>query len=829
MKCPSPASAALILATFLATLAGCEPTDPADPATGGDNRPEIISDPPVLMPASLPTAATADSSEDSPPAARRFATAKPGHWVGVSTSMQSTRSDRRGELRIEAISATGSQDDGLIDDLALTPAVWPARATSAGPIVTRTAVLPRNQRRRLDARVLLPPPRSGKSPLRIASTYRDAATALSIAGPATTATPMAAATYHLVVLTQRPNRFASLATADWVSPPRGPVQFNVGVPNYEVVLPGGEGVLPIGRSVLEWSSTAVLWWHDLPPESLTPDQWTAIDNWLHFGGRLVVDGPAAAAAIAAGPHPGWLPIDDPGNVELNPDEAIDWAKSMSVADDPSLPSVAERLNDGSVRVALGAGARPTARWIGLGQMVAGHRVGRGTVIQSRVDLISDWTDRWRSFDSFVNGAVLGRPGRTYETYREDSSSPQSVSIKQSYVIQPTTDWSAVTTASPHWNTNVRWLSRDAVLPPPTADLTSDPAAGPVTPWSEPTARVDPVGGLGMFSAASPIVAAAGRQLRGGVGVSIPSRERLTRSLLIYLGCLIPLNYVFFRLLDRLHWAWVAIVPIAIGGAILMTRSASVDIGLVRTRHEWALLELPVDHSRAHLTRVIGIYNSLASTYVIDGPGGDMVIDPIASSSAAGDEELFGTQDAEVRLGRSGGASLAGWTVPSNAYRAVHIEQIVDAGGTVSWQTNLPTDEQPPRVTNRSDWTFADAWVVARTEAGTFQIAALGNLPPGGQRVIDWDTQISPRIPAGIPAVVADWLRRLTHPANLSPGQTRLVGRVEGTIEGLSIDPPPTDSRVSTLVVCHLTAPPMPPPSIDENLPPISGTAEEPAP
>ena len=800
-------------AGFLALLLllGCDPTDPDDPADVNDNRPELTVAPAVLMPAGAPQRPT-EAQDEAPLIPPTVARAKPGHWVGVSATMQSNRADRRGELRLQASVATSSPGDLTFvenGDVVATPTGLSNQA--AGLAVVRPVVLPRNQRRRLDARILLPTGRVSASPLRIDSSYQDAGSAFSIRGPAASIAPMAAQTYHLVVLTQRPERFAPLVQSDWVSPPRGPAQFSAAAANYDVVIPGGGGVLPIGESALEWTSTAVLWWHDLPPEAITAGQWTAIDDWLHFGGRLVVDGPSAAAAIAASDHADWLPIGDRSNVELDPAMAADWAASLSVPGDESLAAVRGRLADGTVRVAVGEAAASTADWLGDGSMVARHRVGRGTVVQSRFDLLSDWTADWHSFDSFINGAVLSRPPRNHEIIREDPQSPQTYEIRQNYVIGDPNAPRSIANALPSWNTDLRWLSRDASLAAPTGE-----ARVP----NESTLWANSAGGLGTFSASSPAVATAAGQLLGDVGVSIPDRRLLVRSLMIYLTCLIPINYVVFRVLDRLQWAWIAIVPIAIGGAIFMTRRAAVDVGLVRTRHEWSLLELPPGHDRGHLTRVVGLYNSLASSYTLTGPDADVVIDPLAATSTNRDDDLFGPSRPSLRLSRSGGVSLTGLTVPSNAYRAVHVEQLVEAGGPVRWQTDRSKDPLAGgELINQTEWSLSDAWVVRRDPNGQFDIAVVGGLLPTQRRTIRWDADPSARIPEGLSAIQTDWLSRLTNPANVLPGQTMLVGRIEGPLGGLSIEPAETDARATTLVVCHLTAPPPRPPSIDRSLPP----------
>ena len=85
----------------------------------------------------------------------------------------------------------------------------------------------------------------------------------------------------------------------------------------------------------------------------------------------------------------------------------------------------------------------------------------------------------------------------------------------------------------------------------------------------------------------------------------------------YLLCLVPLNWLFFRLLRRVEWAWFAAPMIAVGGAILVVRLAQLDIGFVRSRTEIAIIEAQPELTRAHVTRYCGLYTSLTSKYALN--------------------------------------------------------------------------------------------------------------------------------------------------------------------------------------------------------------------
>ena len=62
---------------------------------------------------------------------------------------------------------------------------------------------------------------------------------------------------------------------------------------------------------------------------------------------------------------------------------------------------------------------------------------------------------------------------------------------------------------------------------------------------------------------------------GCAGISIPSRKFVVYVLSVCLVVLVPINWLVFRLMGRVEWAWVAAPIIAIVGAVA---DASADGG-----------------------------------------------------------------------------------------------------------------------------------------------------------------------------------------------------------------------------------------------------------
>ncbi len=134
---------------------------------------------------------------------------------------------------------------------------------------------------------------------------------------------------------------------------------------------------------------------------------------------------------------------------------------------------------------------------------------------------------------------------------------------------------------------------------------------------DPLTYVDAVTGISGWSDNSDTINLCRDILKAESGIEIPDSSLVFRSLGWYLLILVPINYLIFRLMGRLEYAWLAVPVIAVGGAIWVARAARLDIGFARSQTELAVLELPANYSRGHLTRIIAIYNSLSSRYDID--------------------------------------------------------------------------------------------------------------------------------------------------------------------------------------------------------------------
>ena len=427
---------------------------------------------------------------------------------------------------------------------------------------------------------------------------------------------MGPAEYFFVILTDRPERFTRFQVSDWARRIRDETAFNVGEPviNYRLVTPSPEDYyplpLPLAETMLDWTNTAVVFWDDLPPEALTPQQQTALADWVHYGGQLIVNGAAAADSINKSSIADLLPLRPTGNIELDVNAAAELLTNWQVPKDPSTDQQVALLKGRESRVAIDGVANAGSEAIdGSGNLILSRRAGSGRVVQSRCDLMSDWLTSWKSYDSFVNSVLLLRPPRRVNPVV--NSDGVGATNLQSYVLP---NGSEESFADPTMNTRFRIAARDAVLPV-VAGVVKRPATGFLSGRDAYT-RVDSLSGIGGWSDSSDAIRLCRETLRSEAGIEIPDSSLVLRSLGYYLCILIPINYLIFRMLGKLEFAWLAVPVIAIGGAIWVAREARLDIGFARSQTELGLLEVQAGYDRAHLTRVTAIYNSLSSTYDI---------------------------------------------------------------------------------------------------------------------------------------------------------------------------------------------------------------------
>ncbi|EMI19406.1 putative membrane protein [Rhodopirellula maiorica SM1] len=311
-------------------------------------------------------------------------------------------------------------------------------------------------------------------------------------------------------------------------------------------------------------------------------------------------------------------------------------------------------------------------------------------------------------------------------------------------------------------------------------------------------------GIGGWNDGSDAVELTQAILRNESGIVIPPSSLVVRSLGFYLIALVPLNYLVFRLFGKLEYAWLTVPVIAIAGAVWVARSAQLDIGFARSQTELAILETQPGYERAHLARVIAIYNSLSSTYDMQFGTVDAVANSLAQSKTDPvDEPLRFQTDFEE------GPLLSGVAVGSNQTQMVRAEQIVDLGGSIY------LDDET--LVNETQYDLLDSFVVVKNAKDQTRLAVVGLCSAGSKTKLRFRDDAAVNVSTELPLQVSRVMNAFLADKSIPTDSSRLVGRIEESLPGMTVTPQAKQHIAETVVLANLRFPPLPEPKSDVNL------------
>ncbi|QDU95218.1 hypothetical protein [Lignipirellula cremea] len=603
--------------------------------------------------------------------------------------------------------------------------------------------------------------------------------------------------YFMVVLADNPNAYAGFLPSLKCVEERFDDYSNRDHRAFSVSLPRTKGRPAVPSHPLAWTSTAYLIWDNTPPGNLLRDQQQSLIDWLHWGGQLIISGPRSVDSLAGTFLDPYLPADAVQSQSLE-QEAFDeindyWSALEQEGGKPDLITIVPERPPLGVELKLRPGAAVVPH---TGGLIVEKRVGRGRIAMTRFALTDRQLTTWQNFDNFFNGAILRRPRRQfqrdpdYELVAAYWADPQYRGLESDarlntglryfsrdvgyYLGSVGSFRSNTTNADPSEARTVqtpggRVAVRDGDQEFEVEDLDAIPGlmpgkfqtsrarnrfgvqqngeglVGELAIGSRSAAhREDPrlagfittaesgVAGWNDFSGAAD---SARSSLKDAAGISIPRADFVLKMLGIYLLVLAPVNWAFFRLIGRVEWAWVAAPVIAIVGAIVVVRTAQLDIGFARSRTEIAILELQPSYGRAHLTRYSALYTSLSSSYDASYSDPSAVAQPFAVKA---NYQRNGETAIEVQLRREREITLSGFRVQSNTTGMLHSEQMYDVEGGVT----LEGVEGSWLLKNNTGFNLQDAAVIRRTKAG-YETAWIGDLLPKNSAVARFDPSADP--------------------------------------------------------------------------------------
>lgn len=721
---------------------------------------------------------------------------KPGHWTSGSLAAKANNFDLLGELDTAVT-------DGRGNPVGLVGLPFSLQGS-------RTITLAKGQRKTFEP-VFFVPANGQQSLLSYRISIRKGGRGGEEASQLVSLMP--GYQYHFVVLARTPSSYAFVKSLDSVRMPSNMTLSNEDHGYYQVVLLEGTRQSPLPSYGLFWTSVAYVLWDDADPEKLTLDQKLALLDWLHWGGQLLISGPDSLDSLKHSFLEPYLPATSEGKRDLTESDLAEfnghWTLPVGGAPGPRLRLVKPWSG---VQLKRPPEASEIAH---TGGLLVERRVGRGRVVVSAFRLGERELRNWPSFDGFFNACLLGRPPRQFMIEEQG--------LAVTWADQPQLRFDPRRTSSLHYFTRDTGRKPIFFQTQDTLGLDFGPEARmPESFYSD----------VASWSDFNTVANAARDSLLTAARIDVPHRSFVLWVVGGYLLVLVPVNWLLFRLLGRVEWAWAAAPVIAILCTVVVIRLARLDIGFARSMAEIAVVELQGDYPRAHVTRYNALYTSLTTQYEFRSKDLGTQVQPFPKVDSPEKLRLLPGQSlTRLKYVYGSDVSLVGFTVPSNSTDLVHCEQMVDLDGTLAL---MQPSQGGLRVVNRTPMTVHGAGVVRKSEKGKVEVAWLGMLKAGESAALEftakndapaegplWQEERRQTLAQGEGALPkeVDLQHLLTLAENvsaISPGQMRLVGWSTEAIPGLEISPAARQAKHAILVVANLAHGSWPAPRPDVN-------------
>lgn len=461
--------------------------------------------------------------------------------------------------------------------------------------------------------------------------------------------------------------------------------------------------------------------NDASPAIFSREQQDALLDWLYFGGTVVINGPDAAGGVYGSFLKDYAPLQNTSTAAWTKQDSEKLQNKWTIqrAGDPLVPFQADKTLS-----KLEGTLETSSSWIpSLEGLVAERLVGQGRVVMTTFPMSESSFVRWPSYDSLIHNAILRKPPRT---------------------LSPGPDFDMVyagnyrgTEMNPLHSTRLRIWARDL-------DISMMTNPKPDAPASDQSARfpAPKKTSLGAWNPDSEIVLAARNGLQEASGITVPRLSTVIKLLVGYLVVLVPLNWLIFRLLGRVEFAWVAAPIISIVGAFVVARSVQLDVGFSRSQQTYGLLEVHAGHPRGVLSSYTALYTSLTTNYKAHYEDDVGVVTPIPPpKSDVSISRRILTSKVPYTYADSEGNGLQNHSVLSNTTGLLQAEEVVELGG--GFRAEFDDQGKPIRWTNEMTIPLSDLAVLQLNQQGELQVGWVGSLGSGASSEIEWLQEAKP--------------------------------------------------------------------------------------
>jgi len=562
---------------------------------------------------------------------------------------------------------------------------------------------------------------------------------------------------------------------------------------------------------------------------MTSDQQQALQDWLHFGGTIVLNGPEAIGGIETSIMKEYSPLVRTTNSVVSEQEIAalndTWSikqilgEKFPLAPAKPIPKLAGELAAGAQWVNyLG----PNNEIMSLEGLVAERLVGQGRVVMTTFPMTDNAFLRWQSYSSLIHNTILRKPHRA-----PSSGLEADTRFANEY---------EGTEQNPLHSTRMRIWARDLddstmrSIPPSRRKKAEESTYVDASTELPKLKRTS----VGAWNPQSTVLVNARQCLQESSGITVPKINLIIKLLLGYLIVLVPLNWLFFRLFGRVELAWAAAPFIALAGAFFVARSVQLDVGFSRSQTCYGFLEVHNGYSRGLFSSYTALYTSLSTNYRAVYEQDTGVVLPFASTS--------GSKRSRSNIGKinywyadDSGAGMQSVPVLSNTTGLFQAEEMVNLPDKLS--AEFDADMTAVEIKNGLGFSINEAGIVGVDSQGMLVSGWLGTTENGASKRCElevremdnrWREEWERNPILGRPTFMraedgtmwtnqdlqdelylGPMLEDLTKKYPLGRGEYIAIGWTDKPLGELSITPIAKQKKQRTIVLVHLSAAKLP--------------------
>lgn len=553
--------------------------------------------------------------------------------------------------------------------------------------------------------------------------------------------------------------------------------------------------------------------------NLTTEQQSAILDWLYFGGTLILNGPDAIGSIENSFLRPYAPLQQTSTSLLSESmlDTLNNSWSLRFSKGERIPFANETLREKALQIPILDGSLATAddqksplpaQWVEqLEGLVAERFFGQGRVVMTTFPMTNPMFVNWPSYSALIHNGIFRKPPRI-----------------PSLGIEPLVEYDGDlkgTEMSPIHNTRLRIWARDldATTMRNEAFIRSNKIDEEL---QHPDHRKKI--GFGAWNASSHLLLSITDALRESSGITVPMLSTVLKWLAAYLIVLVPINWLLFRLIGKLEYAWLAAPLIALAGVFVVARGVRLDVGFTRSQNTIQFLELHNHYPRGVLSSYHALYTSLTTNYqAVFSDNTDNALNAVNSSGVLCPmpAHTIGrtanrARMLEYKVADEKGNGFHSFPVLSNTTGMLQSEEMIELSGSISiTPTSNPQSSDPANsplqwnVTNNSPLNLRHVAVLGIDSQDQLQLGWVAAIPPNSNLSISPTPQPNSQrtseqwLDIDDPAI-AYLLQDICKHYPLGRNEWIALGWIQENPSRLQITPASLQAQSKAIVLLHLT-------------------------